>query len=94
MATGLTIVCVSADELARTRAFSEELHLTVPMLVAPHEQNAFLDDYRVSGTPAYCLLDEQGTVLAAGSPSQYDRSWQKLLLHEQAGQLQQDNSAR
>jgi len=93
VATGLTIVCVSADELARTRAFSEELHLTVPVLVAPREQNAFLDDYRVSGTPAYYLLDEQGTVLAAGSPSEHDRSWQKLLLHEQAEQLQQDDSA-
>lgn len=92
--TGPTVVCVSADELARTRAFSEELRLTVPVLVAPRGQNAFLDDYHVLGTPAYCLLDEQGTVLAAGLPSEYDRSWQKLLLHEQVEQLQQDTSAR
>jgi peroxiredoxin len=89
VAAGLTIVCVSADELARTRAFSEELHLAVPVLVAPREQNAFLNDYWVSGTPAYCLLDEQGTVLAAGSPSKYDQSWQELLLREQAEQRQQ-----
>jgi signal peptidase I len=94
MATGLTVVCVSADELEKTRAFREELHLTVPILVAPREQNAFLDDYQVSPTPAYCLLDEQGTVLAAGSPSEYDRSWQQLLRYEQAGQLQQDTSPR
>lgn len=94
VATELTIVCVSADELKRTRAFSEELHLTVPVLVAPREQNAFLDDYHVQGTPAYCLLDGQGTVLAAGSPGEHDRSWQKLLRHEQVEQLRQDNSAR
>lgn len=93
MATGLTVVCVSADELEKTRALSEELHLTVPILVAPREQNAFLDDYQVLGTPAYCLLDEQGVVLAAGSLSEHDLAWQKLVLHKQAGQPQQDDSA-
>lgn len=93
VAIGLAIVCVSADELERTRAFSEELHLTVPVLVAPREQNAFLDDYHVSGTPAYCLLDEQGLVLATGSLSEHDLAWQKLLLHKQAGQPQQDDIA-
>lgn len=92
-ATELTVICVSADELTRTRAFSEELHLTVSVLVAPREQNTFLNDYHVLGTPAYCLLDEQGTVMTTGLPGEHDYSWQKLLLHGQVGQLQQDTSA-
>jgi signal peptidase I len=86
MRSGLTIVCVSTDELTKTRAFSEELRLAVPVLVAPREQNPFLNDYRVLGTPAYCLLGEEGNVLATGFPSEHDRAWQELSGNGQAAQ--------
>lgn len=81
LAGEVIVVCVFVgdyDDVAKIAAFAEELHITSPLLFAPPEQNTFRKDYRVSGTPAYCYIDEQGRVLAAGIPS--DVSWRKLVL--------------
>jgi signal peptidase I len=80
-AGGVVVVCVFVgdyDDLAKISTFVEELHMTTPILFAPPEQNTFRKDYRVPGTPAYCYIDEQGIVVAAGIPG--DASWRKLVL--------------
>lgn len=78
-AGGVSIVCVSSTGLEPTRPFVKELHLSLPVLVAPRARNPFLLDYNIAGTPAYCFINEQGKVQLAGSLSSLSRSELKEL---------------
>jgi signal peptidase I len=78
LATGIAVLCIGIseyDDQASLHAFVQEMHLTMPVLLAPPERNTFKRDYRVAGTPSYCFLDERGTVLAAGVLG--DPSWRE-----------------
>lgn len=57
----------------------KELHLSLPVLIAPRARNPFLLDYNIAGTPAYCFINEQGKVLSAGSLSSLSGSELKEL---------------
>lgn len=78
-AAGVNIVCVSSTGLEPTRPFVKELHLSLPVLVAPRALDPFLLDYNIAGTPAYCFINEQGKVRSAGSLSSLIRSELKEL---------------
>jgi signal peptidase I len=63
---GITMVFVSSTGIQPTRPFVEELHISLPVLIAPRASNSFLREYNISGTPAYCSVNEQGRIQSAG----------------------------
>jgi peroxiredoxin len=77
--SGVSFVLVSNGSLADTQALVQELHISLPVLVAPRASNSFVTDYKISSTPSYCLIDAQGIVESAGYPSINFSEWKNLL---------------
>lgn len=75
---GVELVLVSSNEMDETRAFVEQEQIHLPVLVAPRNSNAFLEDYKATEVPLYCLIDEQGKVQSAGYPGQQWEEWKML----------------
>jgi peroxiredoxin len=76
---GAELVLVSDGSLAETQEMAHELHIEIiPLLVAPRDQNSFLQSYNISMTPTFCSLDEYGEVQSVGHPNQSNLAWQKL----------------
>jgi peroxiredoxin len=75
---GVELVLVSIADEAETRLFVEELNVRMPILMAPRPQNSFMEDYRLAGTPSYCLVDARGKVLSSGFPSAEHGAWKAL----------------
>lgn len=68
------LLVVLANE-AETRSFAKEFNLNLPVLIAQPEENTFMSDYMVGGTPFYCLVNEKSQVGATGF---LDREWRSL----------------
>ena len=62
---GYDLVIVSMDEASEARAFAEEHGITVPVLAAPLESSSIKEDYKVAGTPFFCVLDSERRVVAS-----------------------------
>lgn len=75
---GAELVLVSGGTLEGTKEMARGMEGQLPVLVAPREENTFFHDYNIKGTPSFCSLDEQGTVVATGRPSQSTPAWLKL----------------
>jgi peroxiredoxin len=75
---GVELILVSSDEQEETRAFAEELNISLPVLVAPRKTNSFFEDYKATLTPSYCFINEQGLVQSAGLTGLVGGNWQKL----------------
>lgn len=72
--TGVETVLVSTSTRDETLTMAQRAHLNMPILVAPAGENPFMQDYKVMGTPYYCLVDANGKVkrhghASVGSPS-------------------------
>lgn len=72
----LALVCNGSRQEAETLARELDIHL--PLLLAPRSENPFFESYKISATPSYCSLDEQGVVQAKGIPGPEERHWQNL----------------
>jgi thiol-disulfide isomerase/thioredoxin len=68
----LSLVITSSREQAQTLV--SELGVSLPVLVTP-PAGQFKTDYKVGGTPFYCLVNEQGQVEATGF---FDDVWRTL----------------
>jgi peroxiredoxin len=77
-ASGSGLILVSIADRAETRTFVDEFHITLPVLVAPDGSNPFMKDYKVTGTPNYCLVDARGIVQSGGYPSLEWGGWKEL----------------
>jgi peroxiredoxin len=73
---GVELLLVSTAPMAESQAFVEELAIHAPLIVAPEPDNSFMRDYKLAGTPSYCLIDAQGKVQSSGFPSSGE--WQAL----------------
>jgi peroxiredoxin len=74
------LVLVSIVDSNETKAFVEELDVSMPILVAPRTTNSFQVDYKLSSTPSYCLIDEYGKVKSSGYPSfEGAGAWKELV---------------
>ncbi len=61
-------------------AMVSEYKLTIPVLLAPSDSNAFANDYKVNGTPSYCVINEQVLVESSGHPFSVEGGeWKKLV---------------
>ncbi len=72
----IQLVLVSEAEYAETVALVKEFELTLPTLIAPRLSNSFMEDYKVIGTPYFCLVSNEGKVQATGSP--LGTEWDKI----------------
>ena len=62
----IEIMLVSTEERNTTKRYVEEHAISLPVLIAPRKTNTLLDDYTISGTPAFCFITAQGTIRDAG----------------------------
>jgi methylamine dehydrogenase accessory protein MauD len=72
---GVELILVSLADQTETRAFVDKYSIKVPILVAPQGSNSFTENYKVPGTPFYCLLDKEGKVQSTGV---LDSKWKDL----------------
>lgn len=75
---GVELVLVNVGEAAKTQWLIDQFDLTLTVLVAPRTSNTFMKEYKVSGTPSYCLIDTNREVLASGEPSPRYMPWDNL----------------
>jgi thiol-disulfide isomerase/thioredoxin len=71
---GVTLCLVITSDREQAQAFVTEPGVSLPVLVTP-PTGQFKTDYKVGGTPFYCLVDEQGQVEATGF---FDNAWRSL----------------
>jgi peroxiredoxin len=76
---GVNLLLVIDDELEATRAFAEQYHITLPVLIAPRETNSLMNDYQARSTPSYCLVNAQGKVQSSGYPNFDGEAWKDWL---------------
>lgn len=72
------LVLVSIDNIESTEELVRDLNIKLPVIVAPRLQNPFADDYKIAGTPSYCMIDNQGKVHSSGYPKVNDGDWKLL----------------
>jgi peroxiredoxin len=71
---GVSLNLVMTSNREQAQAFVNELAVSLPILVTP-SAGQFKSDYKVGGTPFYCLVNEQGQVEATGF---FDDAWRSL----------------
>lgn len=74
---GVTLVLVSVGEVALTQALTKEFLISLPILLAPRTTNPFMKDYKVDGTPSYCLVNATGKVQSAGYTN--SKEWEMIV---------------
>jgi peroxiredoxin len=77
---GVEFVLVSGGTLEETRTWDQEVDVQLPLLVATQGQNPFFQDYQITSTPTFCLLEPGGEIRGAGLVGPYFDGW-KLLAH-------------
>lgn len=82
--SGVDLILVSGDALEQTQNYAREHNIHLPVLVAPRAENSFFTEYQITGTPAFCAIDEQGSIQAAGIPSERREGEWKALSHSWA----------
>jgi len=73
---GMGLILVNAADTDQTRVFVEKHNVTLPILIAPRNTNPFMNDYKVAGTPFFCILDKSATVQSTGY---FDSNWHNLI---------------
>jgi cytochrome c biogenesis protein CcmG/thiol:disulfide interchange protein DsbE len=76
--SGVDLILVSGDQFEEAQDYVREKQIHLPVLVAPRDNNAFFNDYRITATPSYCSIDSQGMVQAAGYPDSQHGEWKAL----------------
>lgn len=75
---GIEITLVSAGTRKETEDWVAEANITLPILVAPPGRNNFFNDYKIRGTPSFCLVDNNGLVSSAGNLNFEEGIWKEL----------------
>jgi len=73
--TGVDLVLVSSSDHEQTETLLDDFHLDIPTLIAVQSNNSFFSDYKITSTPSYYVIDEDGTILSAGHPMPMVSSW-------------------
>ncbi len=63
---GVELVLVNMSDKLKAETFVQEYDVRLPMLLAPENGNSFKEDYKVAGTPFFCLIDKEGKVQVTG----------------------------
>jgi thiol-disulfide isomerase/thioredoxin len=90
--SGVDIVLVSTAAADPSRVYFQDNPVSLPVLIAPKEQNGFMEDYKATGTPFFVYVDAAGKVRGSGHPTREIGDWKRLVdtweaAAPQAGQL-------
>ncbi len=77
-AAGVDLVLVWNDDMEQARRFVDRLKPTLPILVAPEQDNPMTRDYDIQFWPCYCLIDADGIVRSSGHPIDPAGEWAAL----------------
>lgn len=77
--SGVDLVLVSIGEIEATGELADDFKISMPLIVAPRSKNSFSSDYKVLGTPNYCLIDGDGKVVSAGHPFVQSGDWKTIM---------------
>jgi len=83
---GTELVLVSTGETEATRALLLDLNVTLPVILTPPGDNSFAANYKIPGTPAYCLIGPTGVVESAGLPAFDWGEWAELVRSWESGE--------
>ncbi|MCG8347121.1 MAG: TlpA family protein disulfide reductase [Chloroflexales bacterium] len=75
----IEMVLVSLENAIQTRGFFNEKRINLPIIIAPYEENSFKTDYRLPGTPSYCMVDGQGFVRSTNFADSQSNDWKKFV---------------
>lgn len=78
MRAGVNLVLVSDNQREEIQDYVSRNNIHLPVLIAPHSENPFFQNYQVKGTPSYCYIDQQGKVQSAGHPHMAGGEWKVL----------------
>lgn len=78
-AVGLQLVLVSGGTPTDTAPVVDSAKPRFPVLLAQLVRNPFFDDYRVTGTPFFCVIDAFGKVKSTGVLSWNSGGWHDLV---------------
>ncbi len=78
--TGIDLLYVSVFGVEETRNHVDELGISLPVVVASHEDNNFMTDYKIKAAPAFCSIDAKSRVRASGYLFEDDAgsAWQRM----------------
>jgi peroxiredoxin len=63
---GMAVALVSVGEEEKTKEIIKEHNIAMPILIAPRNNNPFMKDYEVAGTPFYCVIDIHNRIQRIG----------------------------
>jgi len=76
---GVEMILVSTMDPDGTREMVKEYQMEIPVLLAPQDTNMFMESYNISGTPAFCFINENGVIEICGYPGLDSEEWRKLI---------------
>jgi len=78
--SGVELVLVSEGSPEGMENYLAEYKLNLPALITQKEKDKnFMDNYKVNGTPSYCLVDAKGIVQGSGYPGLKAEIFQKKI---------------
>jgi peroxiredoxin len=63
---GMELVLVNIGNKEETKELIQQQNILLPTFIAHPTINPFMRDYKVAGTPYYCVVDEDGKVVSTG----------------------------
>lgn len=72
---GILLTLVITSDQGKAKEFVREFNVSLPTLITPPE-GKFMLDYKIGGTPFYCVVNEQRQIEATGF---FDKHWQELV---------------
>lgn len=75
MEANIELALISAEEVEATRTYVAEEAIDLPVFVAPRKTNTFIKDYKVTATPAFCLITAQGSIYRSGPLRLQGNKW-------------------
>jgi peroxiredoxin len=76
--SGTELLIVSSGDAPSTRQMLAEARVQGDMLVAPRAENTFFDNYKISATPQFILVQDR-RVLLSGAPFMASDTWKSLV---------------
>lgn len=78
-ARGIKFFLVSNGSKEQTQNLVNAHKIDLPILVTISPENPFMRDYKITGTPAFLLVDKEGTVQMDGYPNPQFGFWKRHL---------------
>jgi len=74
---GIEFVFVTNDDFDEANDFFGALNGNIKTLMVPKQNNAFRDEYKIFGTPSFCLVNSKGIIQEIGF---FDQKWTSLVM--------------